>query len=237
MKTTRPALIALTAALTLGITACGSTDDPDAGDETATVSSSSTSDSTGSDDDTTDDDDAASADDATADSSDDSTTGSSGDGDLQSVLDAIEAAEKEADGTAYEVDDQDDDGSWEIDVATGTQTIEVEVSEDGKATTDDEDDLDDEDTPRIAAWLPEFRALGPAAQSADWATEWTALLGASAGGIGAYVMLRKRSLMSDAISHATLPGLVMAFILMAVTLILTVGVSVLVQRRYRKWSE
>lgn len=42
------------------------------------------------------------------------------------------------------------------------------------------DDLDDEDTPRIAAWLPEFRALGPAAQSADWATEWTALLGASA---------------------------------------------------------
>lgn len=145
MKTTRPTLIALTAALTLGIAACGSTDDPDAGDETATVSSSSTSDSTGSDDDTTDDDDAASADDATADSSDDSTTGSSGDGDLQSVLDAIEAAEKEADGTAYEVDDQDDDGSWEIDVATGTQTIEVEVSEDGKATTDDEDDLDDED--------------------------------------------------------------------------------------------
>lgn len=45
----------------------------------------------------------------------------------------------------------------------------------------------------------------------------SALLGASAGGIGAYVMLRKRSLMSDAISHATLPGLVMAFILMAAT--------------------
>lgn len=45
----------------------------------------------------------------------------------------------------------------------------------------------------------------------------SALLGASAGGIGAFVMLRKRSLMSDAISHATLPGLVMAFILMAVT--------------------
>ncbi len=42
------------------------------------------------------------------------------------------------------------------------------------------DDLDDEETPRIAAWLPEFRALGPAAASADWATEWTALLGASA---------------------------------------------------------
>jgi len=32
-------------------------------------------------------------------------------------------------------------------------------------------------------------------------------------------------------------GAALAFILMAVTLILTVGVSVLVQRRYRKWSE
>lgn len=42
------------------------------------------------------------------------------------------------------------------------------------------DDLDDEETPRIAAWLPEFRALGPAAASADWAEEWTTLLGASA---------------------------------------------------------
>jgi hypothetical protein len=42
------------------------------------------------------------------------------------------------------------------------------------------DDLDDEHTPRITAWLPEFRALGPAAQSQDWAADWTALLGASA---------------------------------------------------------
>ncbi len=42
------------------------------------------------------------------------------------------------------------------------------------------DDLDDQATPRIASWLPEFRALGPAADSADWASDWTALLGASA---------------------------------------------------------
>jgi manganese/zinc/iron transport system permease protein len=39
-----------------------------------------------------------------------------------------------------------------------------------------------------------------------------ALLGASAGVVGTYVLLRKRSLVSDAISHATLPGLVLAFI-------------------------
>lgn len=42
-----------------------------------------------------------------------------------------------------------------------------------------------------------------------------ALLGASAGAVGTFMMLRKRSLVSDAISHATLPGLALAFILMA----------------------
>lgn len=42
------------------------------------------------------------------------------------------------------------------------------------------DDLDDVMTPRIATWLPEFRALGPTAESADWSAEWTALLAASA---------------------------------------------------------
>lgn len=42
-----------------------------------------------------------------------------------------------------------------------------------------------------------------------------ALLGASAGAIGVFALLRKRSLVSDAISHATLPGLALAFIVMA----------------------
>lgn len=42
-----------------------------------------------------------------------------------------------------------------------------------------------------------------------------AILGASAAAVGAFVLLRKRSLVSDAISHATLPGLVLAFIAMA----------------------
>ncbi|MGM0703597.1 MAG: metal ABC transporter permease [Pseudomonadota bacterium] len=41
----------------------------------------------------------------------------------------------------------------------------------------------------------------------------TMLLGASAGMIGTFILLRKRSLVSDAISHATLPGLALAFIL------------------------
>ncbi len=41
----------------------------------------------------------------------------------------------------------------------------------------------------------------------------SALLGAGAGAIGVFVLLRGRALVSDAISHATLPGLVAAFIL------------------------
>ena len=43
-----------------------------------------------------------------------------------------------------------------------------------------------------------------------------AILGASAGAIGTFILLRKRSLVSDAISHGTLPGLAAAFILMVV---------------------
>ncbi|MFD2252234.1 manganese/zinc/iron transport system permease protein [Pseudochelatococcus lubricantis] len=46
-------------------------------------------------------------------------------------------------------------------------------------------------------------------------TAGAAVLGASAGAIGAFMLLRKRSLVSDAISHATLPGLALAFIVMA----------------------
>ncbi|WP_350350999.1 NRDE family protein [Microbacterium sp. A8/3-1] len=42
------------------------------------------------------------------------------------------------------------------------------------------DDLDDPGTPRIAAWLPEFRALGPAAADEDWVDAWVGLLAASA---------------------------------------------------------
>jgi len=44
------------------------------------------------------------------------------------------------------------------------------------------------------------------------------ILGASAGAIGAFVLLRKRSLVSDAISHGTLPGLATAFIAMTFAL-------------------
>lgn len=40
----------------------------------------------------------------------------------------------------------------------------------------------------------------------------TGLLGAAAGAVGAFALLRKRALMGDALSHATLPGVALAFI-------------------------
>ncbi|MCX7645694.1 MAG: metal ABC transporter permease, partial [Rhodobacteraceae bacterium] len=40
------------------------------------------------------------------------------------------------------------------------------------------------------------------------------LLGVAAGVVGTFLFLRKRALLSDAVSHATLPGLGLAFIAM-----------------------
>ena len=42
----------------------------------------------------------------------------------------------------------------------------------------------------------------------------TMLLGVAAGLIGSFLLLRKRSLMADALSHATLPGVAIAFAVM-----------------------
>ena len=41
----------------------------------------------------------------------------------------------------------------------------------------------------------------------------TAVLGCAAGAVGCFTLLRKRALMGDAISHATLPGIAVAFVL------------------------
>lgn len=41
----------------------------------------------------------------------------------------------------------------------------------------------------------------------------TAMLGIASGTIGAFALLRKRALMGDALSHATLPGIVLAFLI------------------------
>ena len=65
----------------------------------------------------------------------------------------------------------------------------------------------------VEAW---WRALiFDAGYNTSLVTLGAMLLGGGAGMIGSFVLLRKRSLVSDAISHATLPGLALAFILMA----------------------
>lgn len=43
----------------------------------------------------------------------------------------------------------------------------------------------------------------------------SALLGVCSGIVGSFLLLRKRSLMGDALSHATLPGITLAFLVMA----------------------
>lgn len=61
-------------------------------------------------------------------------------------LNAIATAEKATGGTAYAIDDEDDDNSWEVDVATGNSTVEVEVDATGAhvLSTENDDDRDDD---------------------------------------------------------------------------------------------
>jgi len=57
--------------------------------------------------------------------------------------------------------------------------------------------------------------VGQAGHNAAVVAIGAGLLGVAAGGVGAFIYLRKRALISDAISHATLPGVGLAFLLMA----------------------
>lgn len=85
-------------------------------------------------------------DDATSTPSGDQTTGGALDDLTASAIQAIRAAEAEVGGTAYEIDDIDDDGIWEIDVMVNDRSIEVEVSTDGTVVrVDDDDDMDSDD--------------------------------------------------------------------------------------------
>ena len=55
-----------------------------------------------------------------------------------------------------------------------------------------------------------------------------ALLGAASGSLGSFAVLRKQSLLGDAISHAALPGIVLAFLITGskATLVLVLGAAV-----------
>lgn len=141
MTTTRTALIALTATLALGVSACGS-DDPSAGGDTTTVTATSTTSAS------------TTSESPTGTSSDDSSSSAtSGGAAADDWRAAITAAEKEVGGgTAHAIDDNDDDGTWEVDVAKGATSSEVHVAADGTARVDDrDDDLDDDDRAGLQA--------------------------------------------------------------------------------------
>ncbi|WP_131103925.1 PepSY domain-containing protein [Ornithinimicrobium sufpigmenti] len=88
---------------------------------------------------------------ATPDGTTDGTSASTtGDATAQ-ALQAIQTAEEEAGGTAYAIDDQDDDGSWEVDVVVGDRSVEVTVGADGSVVGTEDDDLDDDDRAGVDA--------------------------------------------------------------------------------------
>ncbi|GAA1135120.1 PepSY domain-containing protein [Ornithinicoccus hortensis] len=167
MKRSRIATGSLAGLLALTLAGCGDNSD----ETTAGVSAPASSDAAegeatpadeGADTTTPDDgaDDAATSSDAAAETGGDdasATTEAAAGGatDAEEQLARLEAviavAEGEAGGTAYEIDDQDDDGSWEVDVAVGDRSIEVTVSADGQVVETEEDDLDEDDRDALAA--------------------------------------------------------------------------------------
>lgn len=61
-------------------------------------------------------------------------------------LAAIRTAEQRAGGTAYAIDDSGDDDGWEVEVAVGRRSVEVQVSRDGRQVRGtDQEDLDGDD--------------------------------------------------------------------------------------------
>lgn len=153
MNTKRTALSALTVLALFGVASCGSDDDPnvipaeenvvednaaDNGGDTGADAPAEDTDDTGAD---------GEAEDTGSETLAEGTGDDAGADDLDVLWAAISTAEEDAGGTAYEVDDQDDDGTWEIDVAVGDRSIEVTVTSDGAEVvgTDDDDDLDDDD--------------------------------------------------------------------------------------------
>lgn len=152
MTTTRSALIALTAALTLGITACGSSDDSGAKGDSKSSSASEKSGGGGSDKDGSGKNGSGKNGSGQGGSGKNgsgqgknggSGAGGAGSKELKAISAAIDAAEKETGGTVYEADTEDG-GTVDVDVAKGSKTIDAEVTKDGKVTVDDDkDDRDD----------------------------------------------------------------------------------------------
>lgn len=67
------------------------------------------------------------------------------------------------------------------------------------------------------AWPEVARVLSLADYNTRVVVIATTLLGVASGAVGSFMLLRKRALVADALSHATLPGIVVAFMIGAAT--------------------
>lgn len=136
MKKSRFVLIALTVA-GLSLSACGS------GDDAATPEQSVTSTSPAESTESSSPSSSSSSGQTSPETIDPSS--SAGDGGLSSVLTAIDVAVTHGNGTAYEVDDVDDQQGakgWEVDIAQDQRSVELTVTEDGDVTEGKKSDLD-----------------------------------------------------------------------------------------------
>lgn len=135
-QTTRLVTLAAVSVLALGVVGCAQTEQPAAPSPAPAVTTSQAPDPT------------------TAAPSEPATTpapASNVDEHNAAALRAIATAERSENGRAYEIDDEDDDNTWEVDVMVGDRSIEVNVSGDGNTviSRDDDDDADDDDRARL----------------------------------------------------------------------------------------
>lgn len=133
MRISRNALVAPLAAgvLALGLAACGDDPDETSAEDSPTQSAEPTE--------------------PTDDPSDEQSPDVGTSDVVASAIAAIDAAEQDAGGTAFEISEEDG-GGWEVDVALGDRYVGVHVDANGQVTgTDDEDDMDDDDRAGLAA--------------------------------------------------------------------------------------
>ncbi|AXH95880.1 PepSY domain-containing protein [Ornithinimicrobium avium] len=147
-QTNRTLTAALALALAVGLSACGGEGDAGDGVNPQTPTATQPAEDTSAEP-TTDD----AEDDTSEATEEDQQTSATDAGDLTATaLLAIGTAEDETGGSAYEIDDQGDDGTWEVDVAVDGRSIEVTVSADGTTVVGTEDDdLDEDDKAGLAA--------------------------------------------------------------------------------------
>ncbi|WP_166741734.1 PepSY domain-containing protein [Cumulibacter soli] len=157
MTTSRSAIVVpIAASLLIAMSACSSEVDPSDDGSTGSQQNSeaTTDDQQSAGDNASAGDASGSASSTAADqgASSDSGTPAPASGTTKAALTAIDKAEADTGGTAFEIDDQDDDGTWEVSVRTGDTAVEVNLSPDGTQVLNTEnDDLDADDKAALDA--------------------------------------------------------------------------------------